>query len=140
MKLVEGGSCVAQGLFVTGSLVLKSNVELHVMAGCRLVGSTSLDDYDELTADGFRTENAPERSAQSLVRAVDAENVAITGPGELDGSGLAFYDTEKRKWTLLRQAQYTAAAPGHVLPLPECPLRRDFICRLAMLDDVVDEV
>jgi polygalacturonase len=83
------------GAFLTGSLVLRSNVELHVMAGCRLVGSTSLDDYEVLTADGFRTENAPERSAQSLVRAVDAENVAITGPGELDGSGLAFYGTER---------------------------------------------
>lgn len=83
------------GEYLTGSLVLKSNVELHVAAGCRLVGSTSLDDYEELRAAGFRTEYAPERSAQSLVRAVEAENVAITGPGELDGSGLAFYDTEK---------------------------------------------
>jgi len=89
-----GGRVVCpSGSFMTGSLELRSNVELHLMAGCRLVGSTSLDDYVAFQADGFRGERAAEGSTQSLLRASDAENVAITGPGEIDGSGLAFYDT-----------------------------------------------
>ena len=82
------------GRFLTGSLKLKSHVELHLMAGCRLIGSTAVDDYEDFVADGFRAENAPERNTKSLVRAVQAEHIAITGPGEIDGSGLAFYDTE----------------------------------------------
>jgi polygalacturonase len=89
-----GGGIVlcGPGSFLTGSLLLKSNVELHLAMGCRLVGSTSLDDYDEFVAPGFKGENAPEGCTQSLIRAAGAENIAITGPGELNGSGLAFYD------------------------------------------------
>jgi len=60
-----------------------------------LIGSTDLDDYEDFVADGFRGENAAEGNTQSLIRAIEAENVAVTGPGEIDGSGLAFYDTEK---------------------------------------------
>lgn len=82
------------GTYVTGTIELKSGVELHLMPGCKLVGSTSLSDYDIFQADGFITENSPERSSESLIRAVHAENIAITGPGEINGSGLAFYDTE----------------------------------------------
>jgi len=90
-----GGRVVCgPGDFLTGSLVLKSNVELHLVSGCRLVGSTDLDDYEAFAADGFRAENAPENCIQSIVCAVRAENIAITGPGEINGSGLAFYDTE----------------------------------------------
>lgn len=82
------------GAWLTGSLELKSHVELHLAAGCRLIGSTRQEDYVELEAPGFRGERAPEGSSKSLLRAVKAEHIAITGPGEINGSGLAFYDTE----------------------------------------------
>jgi polygalacturonase len=81
------------GIFLTGSLELRSDVELHLATGCRIVGSPRLEDYAPLVADGFRTEFAPEKSAHSLIRAVNADNIAITGSGTIDGSGLAFYDT-----------------------------------------------
>jgi len=82
------------GTWISGSLELKSHVELHLARGCRIVGSPRLEDYSPLVADGFHTDRAPERSAHSLVRAANAEDIAITGPGTIDGSGLAFYDTE----------------------------------------------
>ncbi|MBT4504828.1 MAG: hypothetical protein HOC74_44305 [Gemmatimonadetes bacterium] len=89
-----GGQVVCgPGVWVSGSLELRSNVELHLTTGCRIVGSKRLEDYDPLVADGFHTEFAPEKSAHSLIRAVDSENVGITGNGTIDGSGLAFYDT-----------------------------------------------
>lgn len=89
-----GGGMVlcGAGCFLTGSLKLKSNVELHLLPGCRILGSPCLDDYEDLTAPGFNADNAPEKSTKSLIRAVEAENIAITGPGEINGSGLAFYD------------------------------------------------
>ncbi len=80
------------GTWITGSLELKSNVELFLSAGCKLLGSEDMDDYEELVADGFDHKRAPEKSAQALIRAVDAENIAITGPGITDGAGLAFYE------------------------------------------------
>ena len=83
------------GTYLTGSLELKSHVELHLASGCRIVGSPRLEDYAPLVADGFYPEFAPEKSAHSLIRAVSAEDIAITGPGTIDGSGLAFYDTRE---------------------------------------------
>ena len=80
------------GCFLTGSLVLKSNVELHLMPGCRIVGSPCLDDYEDFVAPGFLGDSAPEKSSISLIHAAEAENIAITGPGEVNGSGMAFYD------------------------------------------------
>ncbi|MBI5724498.1 MAG: hypothetical protein HZA50_11105 [Planctomycetes bacterium] len=89
-----GGRVLCEsGTFLTGTLVLKSNVELDVAAGCRIVGSTSLDDYSDFSAVGFRTQNAPEGNVKSLIRAAGARNIAITGDGEINGSGPAFYDT-----------------------------------------------
>lgn len=89
-----GGRVVCgHGDFVTGSLMLKSNVELHLEAGCRLVGSKDLADYEDFAPPGFRPQNAPEGSSKGLVRAVEAEGIAITGPGEINGCGLAFYNT-----------------------------------------------
>ncbi len=81
------------GRFLTGSLILQSNVELHLSAGCQLIGSTSIDHYENFTAPGFKAENAPEGYTKHLIRASHAKNISITGPGELNGSGLSFYDT-----------------------------------------------
>jgi len=92
-----GGRVVCgPGRFMTGSIVLKSNVELHLAAGCELVGTTDLADYDDFVASGFHGETVPEKNTKSLIRAVEAENIAVTGPGRIDGQGLAFYDTETR--------------------------------------------
>jgi len=90
-----GGRVLCEaGCFLTGSLTLKSNVELHLTPGCKIVGSPYLDDYEDLVAPGFIGNNAPEKSIKSLICAVEAENIAITGPGEINGSGLAFYDAD----------------------------------------------
>jgi len=81
------------GEFLTGSLQLKSRVDLHLAIGCRLVGSTNLTDYGDFIAPGFRHQLAPEKSSKSILRAIEAEDFSITGPGEINGSGPAFYDT-----------------------------------------------
>ena len=92
-----GGRVVCgPGRFLTGSLVLKSNVELHLRAGCQLIGSPNLDDYEDLVAEGFISEAAPAGNSKSLLRASGAQNIAISGPGEVNGSGLAFYDTAEQ--------------------------------------------
>lgn len=90
-------SCGA-GTFRTGSLRLMSGVELHLAQGCVLKGSTSLADYADFEAPGFNGRHSPEGSSKSLVRVFDAEDVAITGPGTLDGSGLSFFNTSEYQW------------------------------------------
>lgn len=89
-----GGGVVncGAGDYLTGSLELKSNVELHIPAGGRIVGSADPDHYTALRAEGFRHERAPEKTADYLIAARSARNIAITGAGEINASGPAFYD------------------------------------------------
>ncbi len=95
-----GGGTVlcGPGEHVLGSIELKSRVTLHLAAGCRLTGSTNLADYDDFIAPGFRHDAAPEKSTKHLIRAIGAEGFAITGPGEINGSGPSFYDTTSILW------------------------------------------
>ncbi|MGA8111855.1 MAG: glycoside hydrolase family 28 protein [Acidobacteriaceae bacterium] len=81
----RGGKVVlAGGTFLSGPLVLKSNVDLDVAAGATLLGSSNHDDYPEISE--FRN---PGR--QSLLSAKDAENISITGGGTIDGAGQSWW-------------------------------------------------
>ncbi len=86
-----GGGTVqlSGGVFVSGPIVLKSNVALDLAKGTTLFGSPDHADYPKKTE--FR---AP--GTQSLVSATNAENIAITGSGTIDGNGESWWE-EARK-------------------------------------------
>jgi len=90
----EGGGTVVlpPGVYRSGTLWLRDNVELHLTAGARLQGSTDRADYQSFTAPGFHHERAPEKTTLTLLCATDAHHIAVTGPGEINGGGAAFYD------------------------------------------------
>ena len=73
----NGGGTLAfyVGRYLTGSIHMKSNVTIQLYEGAVLVGSTNPYDYDECLG---RT---------SLILAFQAENIAITGKGVIDGQG-----------------------------------------------------
>ncbi|MEG9434991.1 glycoside hydrolase family 28 protein [Edaphobacter sp. HDX4] len=81
-----GGGTVelAGGVFVSGPIVLKSNVSLDLAKGTTLLGSPDHADYPAKSE--FR---AP--GTQSLVSATNAQNVAITGSGTIDGNGESWW-------------------------------------------------
>lgn len=88
-----GGRVVLEpGLFITGTLYMKTNVELHLKAGAVLKGHSSPDMYDDFCDPGFDS-CAPEKSRKCLLAAKYAKNIAVTGLGEINGSGPDFYDT-----------------------------------------------
>ncbi len=76
---------VPSGVYVTGSLELKSHVELHLCHGAVLKGSPCIGDYPDLGVP-FKT-LSPNYSWKSLVWALDAQNIALTGSGTMDGNG-----------------------------------------------------
>src|SRR5262249_46087330 len=76
------------GVFVTGTIRLKSNVTLYVSAGARLKGSTNSGDYPK---DAGLCDWAPKFSwgrefTGTLVYSEGAENIGLEGPGTVDGS------------------------------------------------------
>lgn len=77
----KGGGTVfiPAGNFITGALALKDNVNLHVSAGAKLIGSLDTADY---RMDGMR---------HGMIWAYQAKNISITGEGEIDGRGTDFH-------------------------------------------------
>ncbi|MDP3445879.1 MAG: glycoside hydrolase family 28 protein [Ignavibacteria bacterium] len=69
-----GRVIIPAGNFASGSIKLKSNVELHLELGARLLGSTKLKDYGDPDAEGH-----------ALVAAINQKNISITGKGVIDG-------------------------------------------------------
>lgn len=78
------------GIYLSATLHIRSNVELHLKSGSVLLGSSLWSDYDDV--DDPRIGKTPERSKKAFLAAVGCENIAITGRGTIDGQGVSFYD------------------------------------------------
>ena len=83
-KTRSGTVTISGGTFVSGPIVLKSNITLDIAKGATLFGSPDHADYPAINE--FK---AP--GTQSLVRAANAENIAITGAGTIDGNGESWW-------------------------------------------------
>jgi hypothetical protein len=85
-----GRVVVPAGVFLTGSVQLRSRVVLKVADGAILRGSPDIADYAVKTAPhewgGFWSFINTE-DAQCLIYAEDSEQVGIEGPGTIDGQG-----------------------------------------------------
>ena len=88
----SGGGTVLlpRGVFVSGSLRLKSKVTLRLEKDAILRGSPDIADYTVETAElhwGGFWKFAASQWRQCLVYAEDAEEIGIEGPGTIDGQG-----------------------------------------------------
>jgi hypothetical protein len=71
------------GDYLSGTLELKSNVNLYLESSARLLGSTSLADYPNLgRGEGIHD--------YCLINAYQAHHIGLTGEGVIDGQGAAF--------------------------------------------------
>ena len=83
-----GTILVPAGVYRIGTLILRSNVTLHLESGAVLFGSPNLADYPS-DVDGF-VDAIGQRRSRCLICCVDAERVGISGRGVIDGNGAAF--------------------------------------------------
>src|ERR1700729_145016 len=81
---------VAPGTYLTGTLVLKSNVNFHLESGATILGSKDLADYKPLANDAGPKLKG-DANAKHLIFARDAENLSITGNGHINGQGSSFW-------------------------------------------------
>ena len=88
---------IPPGTFLTGTIYLRSNTELHLEKGAVLLGSPDLADYNE--EDAYEQNwfsNSEGWSARHLILAVEVHDVSLTGEGMIDGNGRAFFTTSPR--------------------------------------------
>lgn len=97
----EGGGQVflPAGIFLSGSIRLKSNIELHLSPGCVILAAPAeMKAYDESEKWGDFPQYQDGGHTffhNSLIWAEGQENISITGSGMIDGEGLTRKDTEK---------------------------------------------
>ncbi|MHA6249324.1 glycoside hydrolase family 28 protein [Pontibacter sp. CAU 1760] len=91
-----GKVIISRGMWLTGPIVLRSNINLHAEDGAMVVFSQDFDDYP-LVQTSF--EGLDTYRCQSPISGRGLENVAITGPGTFDGAGDAWRPVKKSKMT-----------------------------------------
>lgn len=97
----EGGGqvLIPAGTYLCGSIRMKSNIELHLSAGCVILAAPAeLNAYDESESFGGFPEYQDGGHTyfhNSLIWAEGETNISITGPGLIDGEGLTRKDTER---------------------------------------------
>ena len=89
-----GKVVVPTGVWLTGPITLKDNIELHIKPDAVLLFSTDRDLYPivETVFEGLDT-----RRCISPINAVGAKNIAITGGGTIDGNGDSWRQVKKSK-------------------------------------------
>ena len=112
-----GRVLIADGTYMTGTLVLRSNVNLSIEAGAVLLGSPNCGkyaensafdvrpypynvilsgeiedygDYPEVEKKHVEVDALPRNRGCCLIYAEEAENISITGMGTIDANGTAF--------------------------------------------------
>ncbi|MEY2648730.1 MAG: hypothetical protein RL282_1443 [Bacteroidota bacterium] len=102
-KAIEGLSkrgggvvLIPKGVWSSGPIVLKSNINLHLAEGALLVFS---DDFDQYPLVEGNWEGLPQMRNQSPISAAQQQNIAITGKGIIDGNGQAWRPVKKEKLT-----------------------------------------
>ena len=81
-----GEVLVPAGRYLCGSIHLQSHVALFLSAGATIVGTTNLSLYEQPSVPSFMPEAKWGKWHRALLVAEGAEDVALAGPGVLDGN------------------------------------------------------
>ena len=90
-----GRVIVPEGIYLTGAIHLKSNVNLHLKEGAVISFFTNTDDYPLVYT---RFEGTECMNFSPLIYAFEQENIAVTGEGTLDGNA-SNMNWWRWKWT-----------------------------------------
>jgi hypothetical protein len=92
----QGGTVlVPAGVFVIGTIELKSNVTLHLAAQGKLLGSADGKQYHPVDAIPLSGDSTLGDGNVALIWAVNAENMVVEGLVTIDGQGAQFHSSSR---------------------------------------------
>ena len=97
-----GEVLIPTGVFIIGTVYLKSNVELHLQKAAILRGSSNLNDYEL-----YVPEKPYNTIHKGMLFAQDAENITISGEGQVDGNGDVYFDQDAAKKINSTETRFT---------------------------------
>lgn len=85
----NGGKVVIpKGVFLSGSIILKSNVDLYLETDAVFLGSTNPEHYFPMNAEGRPDSPKKDDNSQlALILAHKANHISLSGKGVIDGQG-----------------------------------------------------
>ncbi len=121
-----GRVLVPAGVWLTGPVHLKSRIDLHVAEGAVLKFSDVIEDYLPVVL--VRGGGIDFYNYSPLIYARGQENIAVTGPGRLDGNAEVWWDWKKKE----TRGQFAMGAAGvpvaeRVFGTREAAIRPSFI-------------
>ena len=118
----NGGTVLLEdGIYMTGSIILRSNVNLHIEQNAVLLGSPNCGDYPEKqNLKHVISENLPRTRNASMIFAEECENISITGMGKIDCNGTRFVREKQGEWTGWRFERIDAPTPPRVVFFAGC--------------------
>jgi len=136
------------GTFLTGPIVLRSNITLYINAGSIVKFSDDFDDYLPMVPS--RWEDVRVRNFKSQIYAYKCENISIRGDGHFEGQGKKWWDFMRRvnsnqpvenKWqeifkkendSLLAKNEYIRSKNNFLRP----PMITTYECRNVLIEGV----
>ena len=117
---IDAGGLVTfpPGVYLTGTLYLRSNGGLDIQPGAVILGSPSLDDYNaaDFTPQNYASK-AEITSGGHLIVAVECENITLTGGGAIDGNQPAFVNKVRKDAPFIYER---TMRPAQMIFLCEC--------------------
>ena len=107
-----GKVVVPAGVWLTGPIRFKSNINLHLEAGAVIMFSRNREDFPLVPTP---TPSSKNYACANPIYGYDLENIAITGDGIIDGSGEVWRPMKKEKYTA-NQWKHAIASGGVVSP------------------------
>ncbi|MEA3188981.1 MAG: hypothetical protein QOD99_2811 [Chthoniobacter sp.] len=121
-----GQVVVPAGKWLTGAIHLKSNINLHLEEGAEIIFSDKREDY--LPPVFVRNGGIELYNYSPLIYARDCENIAVTGPGILNGNGKAWWDKVKSEThQSFEMAEQGVPVEKRIFGTPEAAIRPSFV-------------
>lgn len=116
-----GRVLVSGGRYLTGTIVLKNNVNLHIAADAVLLGSTDCSDFPErLDIQHVNSERLPRNRNACMIYAECCKNISITGNGTIDCNGHNFVVKKKEVRPGWKYDRIDAPTPPRVVFFTGC--------------------